>query len=108
MPRKAAATTAEGAPETSTEPRRSTRIKDQPKPEPVKKAAPKPRAKKTAEGAADNKAEKPKAGRGKKRKEVEEPEAAADTAEEGEGAAEPPAKKVRFRLLSTRFAYQSF
>jgi hypothetical protein len=108
MPRKAAATTADGAPETSTEPRRSTRIKDQPKPESVKKAAPKPRAKKTAEGAADDKAEKPKAGRGKKRKEVEEPEAAVD-AEEGEGAEEPPAKKVRFRfVLSTRFAYESF
>lgn len=108
MPRKAAATTAEGAPETSTEPRRSTRIKDQPKSEPVKKAAPKPRAKKTAEGAADDKAEKPKAGRGKKRKEAEEPEAAADAVEGGD-AAEPPAKKVRFRLvLSTRFAYESF
>jgi hypothetical protein len=69
MPRKAPAAT-DGA-----EPRRSSRIKDIPKPDPPKKAPAKPRAKK-----ADGEAPK----RGKKR-------AAEDT-----NGAEPPAKKVRF------------
>lgn len=68
MPRKAAAP-ADG------EPRRSTRIKDQPKPDPPKKAPAKPKAKK-----ADGEAPK----RGKKR-----------AAEETNGA-EPAAKKVRY------------
>jgi hypothetical protein len=69
MPRKAPAA-ADGA-----EPRRSSRIKDIPKPDPPKKAPAKPRVKK-----ADGEAPK----RGKKR-------AAEDT-----NGAEPPAKKVRF------------
>jgi hypothetical protein len=68
MPRKTAATT------DGSEPRRSSRIKDLPKPDPPKKAPAKPRAKK-AEGEA------PK--RGKKR-----------AAEETNGV-EPTAKKVR-------------
>jgi hypothetical protein len=68
MPRKAAATT------DGSEPRRSSRIKDIPKPDPPKKAPAKPRAKK-----ADGEAPK----RGKKR-------AAEDT-----NGAEPAAKKVR-------------
>ena len=67
MPRKAAAST------DGTEPRRSTRIKDLPKPDPPKKAPVKPRAKK-----ADGEAPK----RGKKR-----------SAEETNGD-EPAAKKV--------------
>lgn len=68
MPRKAAPTT------DGSEPRRSSRIKDLPKPEPPKKAPAKPRAKK-----ADGEAPK----RGKKR-----------AAEETNGT-EPAAKKVR-------------
>jgi hypothetical protein len=83
------------------EPRRSSRIKDQTKPEaPTKKAPAKPRSKKpkpTAdEGDTDSK-EKPKsAPRGKKRtsaeKEAEHPEPAVN----GE-AAPPPSKKVGFQ-----------
>jgi hypothetical protein len=82
------------------EPRRSSRIKDQAKPEPpLKKAPAKPRSKKpkvtSEEGDAGNK-EKPKsASRGKKRtsaeKEAEHPEPAVN----GE-AAPPPTKKVGF------------
>lgn len=82
------------------EPRRSTRIKDQAKPEPPQKKAPaKPRSKKlkatAEEGDASNK-EKPKsAPRGRKRtsaeKEVELPEPAVN----GDDLP-PPAKKVGF------------
>lgn len=83
------------------EPRRSSRIKDQAKPEPPPKKGPpsKPRSKKpkptAEEGDAVNK-EKPKsAPRGKKRtsaeKEAEHPEPAVN----GE-AAPPPTKKVGF------------
>ena len=83
------------------EPRRSSRIKDQAKPEPPSKKAPaKPRSKKpkaTAEEGDDagNK-EKPKSvPRGKKRtsaeKEAEHPEPAVNG-----DAAPPPAKKVGF------------
>lgn len=98
MPRKAAAAT-EGGTETA-EPRRSSRIKDMPKPETAVKKVAKPRAKK-ADKAKDEKAEgkedKPKSSRGKKRKEVEEPNGA--PAEEGaEGDKAPPAKKVRSAL----------
>lgn len=90
MPRKAAVT--EGA----AEPRRSTRIKDQPKPEPVVKKAPaKPRAKKAdkVEKEGEEKEEKPKAARGRKRKNADEANGA-----EAEGDADavkpPPSKKV--------------
>ena len=82
------------------EPRRSSRIKDQAKPEPPPKKTPaKPRSKKpkatAEEGDASNK-EKPKsASRGKKRtsaeKEAEHPEPAVNG-----DAAPPPAKKVGF------------
>jgi hypothetical protein len=77
MPRKAADTTDDS------QPRRSSRIKDLPKPDPPKKAPAKPRAKKAADGEA------PK--RGKKR-------AAEDT-----NGAEPAAKKVRFRTRYRRW-----
>jgi hypothetical protein len=82
------------------EPRRSSRIKDQAKPEPPPKKTPaKPRSKKpkatAEEGDASNK-EKPKsAPRGKKRtsaeKEAEHPEPAVNG-----DAAPPPTKKVGF------------
>lgn len=86
MPRKAAAAADDSAP---VEPRRSTRIKDQPKPEPVvkKAAAPKPKSKKAEKESGDVTQEKPKSGRGRKRKEPEPTEA--NGAED-----EPPAKKV--------------
>lgn len=111
MPRKAAAAAGEsGAP--ASEPRRSSRIKEQPKPEPVVKRAPaKPRVKKAdkekQEGEAD-KEEKPKSARGKKRKEAEVTEAteANGAAPGGEGE-EPPAKKVRalFACLAYTFSH---
>lgn len=86
------------------EPRRSSRIKDQAKPEsPPKKAPAKPRSKKpkaTAEDGDASSKEKPKsAPRGKKRtsaeKEAEHPEPAVN----GE-AAPPPTKKVGFSSSS--------
>ena len=95
MPRKATAST-EGATDGG-EPRRSSRIKEQPKPEPVvvKKAPAKPRSKKaekdtTKETKADSE-EKPKSTKGKKRKADED--APAEGAEGDDKA--PPAKKVR-------------
>jgi len=94
MPRKAAAATT--AATESAEPRRSSRIKDLPKAEPVVKKQAKPRVKKADKSKGDEgetKVEKPKSARGKKRKEAEEPNGAA-TAEEGEGGEEPPTKKV--------------
>jgi hypothetical protein len=102
MPRKAAAAAIDGATD-SAEPRRSTRIKDLPKPEPVVKKAAKPRVKKAdkdkeekAEDKPEDKEEKPKSSRGRKRKEADEPNGAA-TAEEGaDGDKPPPAKKVCF------------
>lgn len=121
MPRKAAAP----ADATFAEPRRSSRIKDQPKVElPTKKALAKPRAKKTkasaepAEGDAaaptngdekeDAAVEKPKSTKGKKRtaseKDAEEAKADANGAEaktEEEGV-KPPSKRVRQLLRSTR------
>jgi hypothetical protein len=111
MPRKAAATGADA--ESAPEPRRSSRISSQPKPEPAppkpKKAPAKPRAPKSKNGAEDKSEEavdaptdeaavaapptdeKPKSARGKKRKADEVDGDAAATAKDGE---EPPAKKV--------------
>lgn len=88
MPRKAAASTEESG-ETAA-PRRSSRIKDQPKAEPAPKKAPaKPRAKKADKEAAP-KEDKPKSAKGTKRK-------AEDAAEGGaEGEEAPASKKVRF------------
>ena len=82
------------------EPRRSSRIKDQPKPDPPpKKAQAKPRARKPKatgeEGDAGNK-EKPKsAAGGKKRTATEKDAEDSQPAVNGEGAS-PPAKKVNF------------
>lgn len=91
MPRKAAVPAGEAG--DSAAPRRSTRIKEQPKAEPAPKKAPaKPRAKKAAKEEGD-KDEKPKSAKATKRKAPEEP----NGAEEGEG--EPAAKKVRPRSL---------
>lgn len=87
MPRKAAA----GATATTdSEPRRSSRIKELPKAveEVVKKAPAKPRAKKAEKVDGE---EKPKAARGRKRKEPAE-DAEPNGADE---AVEPPTKKVR-------------
>jgi len=101
MPRKAAAPASSDA----LEPRRSSRIKEQPKAEAPPKKAAKPRAKKVkpadekdgeAKESADEPAEapKPKSARGKKRsvtdKDAEEP--AEPPAAEAEEA--PPSKKV--------------
>ena len=92
MPRKAANNTAESG-ESAVEPRRSSRIKEQPKEETAPKKAPaKPRAKKADKEATD-KEEKPKSSRGKKRKAEEEPNGAEDDAEA------PAEKKVRFSFL---------
>ncbi len=86
------------------EPRRSSRIKDQAKPEPLPKKTPaKPRSKKpksTTEGGDVSNKEKPKsAARGKKRtsaeKEAEHPEPLIN----GEDAP-PPTKKVGFSSSS--------
>lgn len=85
------------------EPRRSSRIKDQGKPDPpLKKAPAKPRSKKpkatAEEGDVSNK-EKPKsAARGKKRTAAEKEGEYAQPAVNGEDAP-PPAKKVRFPPL---------
>ena len=96
MPRKAAT-----AGDAAVEPRRSSRIKDQPKPDPPapKKAPAKPRTKKVKEPAAEGE-EKPKSTKGRKRT------AAEKDAEDGEAAVngdEPPAKKVRVPLSYYRF-----
>jgi hypothetical protein len=97
MPRKAAAAGEPGG--SALEPRRSSRIKDQPKQDQVVKKAPaKPRAKKgdkeKQEGEAD-KGEKPKSSRGKKRKEPETTETNGAAPEAEAEGGEPPAKKVR-------------
>ena len=81
------------------EPRRSSRIKDQAKPEPPPKKAPaKPRSKKpkaTEEGDAGDK-EKPKpASRGRKRSSAEKEAEYPEPAVNGEDAP-PPTKKVGF------------
>ena len=89
MPRKAANNAAAAG--DSTEPRRSSRIKEQPKEEPVPKKVQKPRTKKADKDSAD-KEEKPKSSRGKKRKAEEEPNG------DAEDAAAPTEKKVRFFL----------
>ena len=95
MARKGAATTANAG-----EPRRSSRIKDQPKPDlPPKKAPTKPRTRKPKatgeEGDTGNK-EKPKsAAGGKKRTATEKDAEDAQPAVNGEDAS-PPAKKVNF------------
>jgi len=95
MPRKAAAST-EIVDAGAAEPRRSSRIKDQPKAEveaPVKKAPAKPKTKKAEKegGAEGDVAEKPKSTKGRKRK--------ADELNGDEGEAEKPAsKKVRRRF----------
>ena len=103
MPRKAAAVT--NADGTVPEPRRSSRIKDQPKAEPAPKKAPaKPRVKKAAaadkekekaEGgdAAAKDAEKPKPARGRKRRADEEVNGAEGS---GDASDAPAAKKVCF------------
>lgn len=89
MPRKVSATSAEGV-----EPRRSTRIKDQPKPDPPAKKAPvKPRAKKTKSEGDDVEAAQP--ARGKKRSAAEMD---ADDAEPNGNDKQPPVKKVRHRV----------
>jgi hypothetical protein len=109
MPRKAAAASTEA----TAEPRRSSRIKDQPKAEPVTKKAPaKPRAKKAkaaeaeaapeadADRAEEPAAEKPKSSRGQKRKaDGEDAEQAAaevngTDAPTEEGENPPPSKKA--------------
>ena len=99
MPRKAAATT-----DSAGEPRRSARIKDQPKPEPAPKKAPaKPRSKKpkadVAEDAADKapKEDKPKSARGKKRTadEAKAEDAVLENGAPADEDAPPPAKRVR-------------
>jgi hypothetical protein len=96
MARKGAAATTNAG-----EPRRSSRIKDQPKPDPPPKKTPaKPRSRKpkaTGEvGDAGNK-EKPKSAAGsKKRTATEKDGEDAQPAVNGEDAA-PPAKKVNLR-----------
>jgi hypothetical protein len=95
MPRKVA-TAPEGATDTA-EPRRSSRIKDLPKPAPAAKKAAKPRVKKTdkdKEEKAGDKEDKQKPSRGRKRKEADEPNGASAAEDE-----EPPAKKVWFPIL---------
>jgi hypothetical protein len=82
------------------EPRRSSRIKDQGKPDPPPKKAPsKPRSKKpkaTAEEGEASSKEKPKpASRGKKRAAAEKEAEYAQPAVNGDDAP-PPTKKVRF------------
>jgi hypothetical protein len=98
MPRKAA-TAPEGATDTA-EPRRSSRIKDLPKPEQVVKKPAKPRAKKAdkdKEEKTEDKDDKPKS-RGRKRKEPDEPNGVPADEAEDEGE-EPPAKKVWFLVI---------
>lgn len=111
MPRKSSsATAAAAAGDSGAEPRRSSRIKDQPKPEPAKRAPTKPRVKKADKEKAEvseDIEEKPKSARGKKRKEPEGAEAnGAAAAPEGEDE-QPPAKKVRapFFLLHIDVIY---
>ena len=109
MPRKAAAATTD----TPAEPRRSSRIKEQPKAEPAPKKAPaKPRGKKAkaaeaeaapegdAEKAEEAVAEKPKSAKGKKRKADEGDTEAAPAETNGVEAPKddaekaPPSKRV--------------
>jgi hypothetical protein len=85
------------------EPRRSSRIKDQVKPDPLPKKAPaKPRTRKPKATGEDGDAadkEKPKsASRGKKRTSAEKEAESAQPAVNGGEDASPPAKKVNFRL----------
>ncbi|CCM01775.1 uncharacterized protein FIBRA_03842 [Fibroporia radiculosa] len=94
MPRKAAPSS-----DASTEPRRSTRIKEQPKPESIVKKVPaKPRGKKakTAEEAEvlQDVEDKPKSTRGKKRT-ASDVEAEEGVVANGNTAEEPPAKRVK-------------
>lgn len=94
MPRKSATTATDG----SAEPRRSARIKDQPKPTVSSKKAPaKPRARKTKanEQPVEDAAEEPKPTKGRKRaaSEVEAEDAALNGASDVDGP--PPAKRVR-------------
>ena len=82
---------------TTTEPRRSSRIKDIPKPETVAKKPAKPRAKKTkAADAAEGEGTTKKAGT--KRKAAANGAAEGETKDDAEAAPaageEPPAKKV--------------
>jgi hypothetical protein len=98
MARKGAATATDCG-----EPRRSSRIKDQVKPDPSPKKAPvKPRSKKPkATGEDDDAAdkEKPKsAARGKKRTTAEKEAESAQPAVNGGEDAPPPTKKVNFCL----------
>ena len=98
MARKGVATATDGC-----EPRRSSRIKDQVKPDPPSKKAPaKPRTKKPKATEEDGDAadkEKPKsASRGKKRTSAEKEAESAQPAVNGGEGAPPPAKKVNFRL----------
>lgn len=95
MPRKAAAAATESG-ESAPAPRRSTRIKEQPKEDAAPKKAPaKPRAKK-ADKVATDKEEKPKSTKAAKRKAADEPNGAA------EGDEAPAAKKVRFFILDLK------
>lgn len=89
MPRKAATATGESV-EPALAPRRSSRIKDQPKEVVAPKKVPaKPRAKKADKEAAD-KEDKPKAPKSNKRKAADEPNG------DGVEAEAPAAKKVLF------------
>jgi len=107
MPRKAAAAPAR---DTASQPRRSSRIKEQPKPD-LPKKAPKPRAKKAKpteakadEPAADVEAEpKPKSARGRKRPTADKDAEAGDAAVPDE-AEKPPSKKVRSSYASQLIA----
>ena len=90
MPRKAANPTAAPG-ESTAEPRRSTRIKEQPKEDAPPKKVTKPRTKKADK---EDKEEKPKS-RGKKRKAEDEPL----NGDAGDEAA-PTEKKVRFLFQS--------
>lgn len=111
MPRKAAAVT--NADGTVPEPRRSSRIKEQPKAELAPKKAPaKPRVKKApadkekakAEGGdAAKDAEKPKAARGRKRKADEGVNGAEGS---GDASDAPAAKKVCFSRFFVPNVYQ--
>jgi len=100
MPRKAAAS-ADGTTDAA-EPRRSSRIKDMPKPEPVVKKPAKPRTKKADKEAKEGDEEKPKSAKGKKRKADEGP--AGEAAAEDDGEKAPPSKKVRHHCQTPGFS----
>jgi len=90
MPRKATAKSTEAGVDVS-QPRRSSRIKEMPKPEPVKKQT-KPRQKKAAKEIVDGVEEKTKGSKGRKRKATAEDE---DNGEAQGDAEQPAAKKTK-------------